>query len=197
MADRRLQHKQLQPINWIYEQDSQGTRSLDPGHLLCDRKHCCHGVAHMMRRTARVRAEGQSLVEFALVLPLFLLLILGVVDGGRAIFAYNQMAQVTRAVAREASTTCFQTTPACSSASGPIAASITRQQAGFQGPVTWTVRCINPATGAVPTNAGSDFCKVGYLVRVSVASAFTLITPVASSFGPVNVGATTDQEILQ
>lgn len=40
--------------------------------------------------------EGQSLVEFALVLPLILLLIMGVVDLGRGIFAYNTLAESAR-----------------------------------------------------------------------------------------------------
>ena len=64
---------------------------------------------------------------------------------------------------------------------------IAGQTVGFQGPVTWTVSCINPATGVGPTNSGSDFCKVGYLVRVSISSNFSLLTPIASSFGPVTV----------
>lgn len=141
---------------------------------------------------AERRPRGQSLVEFALVLPVFLLLIVAVFDGGRAIFAYNQMSQVTRAVARVASTACLQTTPMCDKATGPVAASIASQGAGFQGPVTWTVQCIDPATGAVAT-----ICKVGYLVRVSITSSFSMITPIASSFGPVQVGSKTEQEILQ
>jgi len=151
----------------------------------------------MDRRTTRRPDRGQSLVEFALVLPLFLLLIFGVIDGGRAIFAWNQMSQVARAVARVASTNCFPTgwTTACDKNTGAIAAAIVSQGAGFQGPVTWTVTCINPTTGAVP--AGTDHCQVGYLVRATVSMSFTLSAPVASSFGPVNVGSKTEQEILQ
>lgn len=139
---------------------------------------------------------GQSLVEFALVLPIFLLLIFAVIDGGRAIFAYNQMSQVTRAVARVASTTCFETTPRCDETTGSIAASIASQAAGYQSPVTWNVECVDPETGTVRTS-GSNACNVGDLVRVSISASFTLLTPVASSFGPVNVGSTTEQEILQ
>jgi Flp pilus assembly protein TadG len=148
------------------------------------------------RRFLGAPARGQSLVEFALILPIFLLLLFGVIDGGRAIFAYNQMSQVTRAVARVASTTCFETTPACDPASGSIATSIARQAAGYQSPVTWTVQCVAPATGSVRTS-GSNACQIGDLVRVSIAESFTLLTPIASSFGPVNVGSTTEQEILQ
>lgn len=148
------------------------------------------------RRIQKPAEGGQSLVEFALVLPIFLLLLFGVIDGGRAIFAYNQMSQVTRAVARVASTTCFESTPACDRTSGSIATSISSQAAGYQSPVTWTVECVDPQTAIVRTS-GSNICKVGDLVRVSIAASFTLLTPVASSFGPVNVGSTTEQEILQ
>lgn len=151
----------------------------------------------MIRTLPRWSDRGQSLVEFALVLPLLLVLIIGVIDGGRAIFAYNQMSQISREVSRVASTSCFQTTTPCDTATGPIAASIAVQGAGLQAPATWTVACINPATGAVPTKTGSDFCKVGYLVRVSVSTNFNLSAPIASSFGPVAVGSKTEQEILQ
>jgi Flp pilus assembly protein TadG len=145
----------------------------------------------------RGASRGQGLVEFALVLPIFLVLVFGIIDGGRAIFAYNQMAQAARSVARVASTTCFATTPACNEGSGAIADAITTQSAGNLASVSWTVDCINPSTKAPPTNTGADFCKVGYLVRVTASSPFGFVTPVASSFGPIVVGSSTEQEILQ
>lgn len=152
----------------------------------------------MSRRPSRKPgASGQSLVEFALVLPIFLLLLFGIIDGGRVVFAYNQMSQVTRDVARVASTGCFYTTPACDPSSGPIADSIASQAAGYQAPVNWTVTCLNPATGTARTNVGTDNCAPGDLVQVSITSTMTLLTPIASSFGPVNLASQTEQEILQ
>lgn len=159
-------------------------------------------MSRVQRRTARLSSTahpttGQGLVEFALVLPVFLTLLFAVVDGGRAIFAYNQMSEATRFVARAATTTCFATSTPCDQSTGPIAAAITAQRAGLQGPVAWTVQCVNSADGSVPDQVHT-FCKVGYLVRVAATSNFNLITPfVAQAFGPVNVGSTTDQEILQ
>lgn len=141
--------------------------------------------------------RGQGLVEFALVLPIFMLLLFGIVDGGRVVFANNQMAQSTRVVARVASTACFQTTPACSGTSGPIAAAITSQGAGSLSSPTWLVQCLNGATNAVRSNAGTDVCKIGDRVAVSVSSSFKFVTPIASSFGPVTIGSKTEQEILQ
>jgi Flp pilus assembly protein TadG len=51
---------------------------------------------HMRRRAA----GGQALVEFALVIPLFLLLIVGGVDLARGVFAYNSVTNAAREGAR-------------------------------------------------------------------------------------------------
>jgi Flp pilus assembly protein TadG len=48
----------------------------------------------------RGRARGQSLVEFALVLPIFLVVVLGIFDLGRAVFAYNTLTNAAREGAR-------------------------------------------------------------------------------------------------
>lgn len=50
-----------------------------------------------MRRNGR---GAQSLVEFALVAPIFFVLLMGVFDFGRAIFFYNQLAHASREAAR-------------------------------------------------------------------------------------------------
>ena len=44
--------------------------------------------------------QGQDLVEFALLLPLLLLLLLGIIEFGIAVFDYNSIANVGREVAR-------------------------------------------------------------------------------------------------
>ena len=40
--------------------------------------------------------RGQSLVEFALILPIFLLIIFGIIDLGRGVFAYNAIQNAAR-----------------------------------------------------------------------------------------------------
>lgn len=44
----------------------------------------------------RSERRGQSLVEFALILPLLIVLVLGIVDFGRAIAAYNSISNAAR-----------------------------------------------------------------------------------------------------
>ena len=52
------------------------------------------------RRPRRRERRGQSLVEFALVLPLFLLLFMVVMDLGTAVFTYNSLTNAAREGAR-------------------------------------------------------------------------------------------------
>lgn len=55
-----------------------------------------------MARAARRRAHGQGLVEFAFVLPLFLLIIIAIVDIGRVVWANDVLANAAREAARYA-----------------------------------------------------------------------------------------------
>src|SRR5512147_2128183 len=48
------------------------------------------------------RYRGQGLVEFALVLPLLLLIVMGVIDFGRALFTYGQASSQLREALRQA-----------------------------------------------------------------------------------------------
>jgi Flp pilus assembly protein TadG len=47
-----------------------------------------------------MRKEGQSLVEFALVLPVFIAIMAGLLDGTRMLFTYNELQEAARAGAR-------------------------------------------------------------------------------------------------
>lgn len=51
-------------------------------------------------RDHSVRERGQALVEFALILPVLVLILMGVFDFGRAFFAYNAISNGAREGAR-------------------------------------------------------------------------------------------------
>ncbi len=55
-----------------------------------------------MERPSCSLEQGQELVEFALLLPLLMLLLLGVIEFGLAVMRYNAVANVGREVARYA-----------------------------------------------------------------------------------------------
>lgn len=67
----------------------------------------------MTRRSRRLWERGQGLVEFALVFPVFILLLLGLLDLGRAVYAYNTIGDAAREGARVAIVNQIQTSPDC------------------------------------------------------------------------------------
>ena len=48
------------------------------------------------RRLNRMSARGQTIVEFALVLPIFLLIVFGIFDFGRIVFLQSQLENAVR-----------------------------------------------------------------------------------------------------
>jgi Flp pilus assembly protein TadG len=55
-----------------------------------------------MRRRRDQGRKGQSLVEFGLMLPIFLLIVFGIIDFGRAVFAYSTLNSAAREAGRVA-----------------------------------------------------------------------------------------------
>lgn len=56
----------------------------------------------MLLRSRRNADEGQALVEFALVVPIFILLLVGLFDVGRAVWNYSTVANAAREAVRVA-----------------------------------------------------------------------------------------------
>lgn len=56
----------------------------------------------MKNVSPRKRGRGQALVEFAIVMPIIVFAVLGLVDLGRAVYSYNTLAQSARQAARTA-----------------------------------------------------------------------------------------------
>jgi Flp pilus assembly protein TadG len=155
-------------------------------------------IATHARRSGRT---GQSLVEFALVLPLIMLLIMGVVDLGRGIFAYNEVADAAREGGR---------TGIINQTLSDIRARAAEQAIALGIPTTAPASC--PATGGPPP-AATGICVVildpdgttgpctttpaiGCLVVVSVKTTFTALTPmVGNIIGPRPLVSTTRQTI--
>ena len=51
-------------------------------------------------RAHRGSRRGQTLVEFALILPIFILMLVGIFDFGRAVYAYNTISNASREAVR-------------------------------------------------------------------------------------------------
>jgi hypothetical protein len=166
-----------------------------------------------MKKMSKLRgaSRGQTLVEFALVIPVFLAILFGLVDLGRFVVTDNILSQAAREGARLASVEASwigSGDASCGTAGGPVcppsAAVLTthvtdaanRMVAGLGGTITEVhVRCDPP--GAAPTGAWTgQSCSSrtqGNLVSVRVVFSYSALTPGLSGIvGPVTrQGATT------
>jgi Flp pilus assembly protein TadG len=133
---------------------------------------------------------GQSLVEFALILPVLLLILMGVFDFGRAIYAFNAVSNAAREGARTA------IVDQSVSGGSYVAAQAAADQATALG--------LDPADPAdvdvtFPDTSGVGMCAnpgVGCTVRVEVHYEFEPLTPIIGSFiGPIDVSAVTEMPI--
>ena len=138
----------------------------------------------------RPSPRGQALVEFALVLPLLLLIFMGLFDFGRAVFAYNSLSNAAREGARVAIVD--QT-----DVSGiPVGATEAANQAtglGLDAADTAEVEVLYllpDLSGPCPTHT------IGCIAEVTVHYEFTAITPIIGSvIGPIDLTASTQLPI--
>ena len=151
----------------------------------------------------RGRSPGQTLVEFALVLPVFLLLFFGVIDGGRAVYMNSVVSQAAREGARVAAVEAGwigSSDPACNTPGGPVCpaslaalesdvlAAANRNVAPF-GPIVKTRLYLScDAPGSAPTGAWTtQSCTAntpGNLVSVRLELEYTAFTPIIGQLLP-------------
>ncbi len=152
-------------------------------------------------------AHGQGLVEFALVLPIFLLMLFGLVDGGRYVYMNSVISQAAREGARLATVEARwlgSSDPSCAAVGGPIcppavsgsaslqtdvAAAVNRMVAPFGSVAVGDIyiRCTDPAN--LPTGAWTGVSCAdrshGMVVSVRAVITFLPITPGISGIGAV------------
>jgi hypothetical protein len=135
----------------------------------------------------RGRQQGQALVEFSIGVLVFLMLFVGLIDLGRAVFMFNGVSQAAREIARETSV---------HPGTGPLGdsteslAMVDVQQAivpGLEDPV---YECVDIA-GALQL----DDCRAGDWVRVTTATEFQPVLPVLTMLGPLTLTSSSSAEI--
>ena len=126
------------------------------------------------RLPRRPRSRGQSLVEFALVLPLFLLLVMGIMDLGLAVFSYNSITNAAREGARLA---------IVNQDTSKVSAKATSQARIARSP-TVTVAYYQANTDGTPNTAktcpigAATYIGVGCLAVVTFTGTYQPITPI-------------------
>jgi Flp pilus assembly protein TadG len=125
------------------------------------------------RRRGRNR-RGQALVEFALVIPIFLLVLVAIFDLGRAVFAYNTLTNAAREGARMAIVNQYKPT---------IVARAKQQTAivELNDPSVQVDFFQVNADGTPDTSQQCALIAVGCLAVVSFEATYQPITPLVSN----------------
>lgn len=141
--------------------------------------------APALRRGAQ---EGQAIAEMAIVMPILLILVFGIIEMSNAWRTHQVVTNLTREGAR---TAILPTTDATSDVTSVILGGLSAQ--GMSAPDTIIVKC-NGADG-VCNGTGQEA-----LVRIEYPFSFRLLGPIvtwacgsgcASSFGTITIGSTT------
>jgi Flp pilus assembly protein TadG len=132
----------------------------------------------------RLRSErGQALVEFALVIPVLLLIFMGILDFGRAIYAYNTLSNAAREGARVAIVDQTVT------GGIPVGAQRAADQSTGLG--------VNPSTDVdvtytTPAGTPCPAHSLGCTATVDVRYQFRALTPIIGSIvGPIDLESST------
>jgi Flp pilus assembly protein TadG len=137
----------------------------------------------MIRRIGSAR--GQGLVEFALILPVLIVIMLGIVDFGRAIYAFNSVSNAAREGARLGIVDQRIDPGGAYKAAVEAANQATALNLDPTDPIQVLVTFPNP-NGNCPT------ISAGCPISVRVQYQFTAITPIIGGIvGPITVGSTT------
>jgi Flp pilus assembly protein TadG len=135
--------------------------------------------------------RGQALLEFALVLPVFLLIVFGIIDIGRYVYLTNAFNEAAREGARYGSVeqwsyACPASVPVASQTRFTCTAAVAIGRiAGAPSYIsTPTVTCYSRA-GDATSAVSAAACRAGYMLQVTVATPtspanqqFHFLTPV-------------------
>lgn len=140
----------------------------------------------------RHRKSGQSLVEFAVILPILLAMVAGAVDLGRMFYAYVTIESAAREGAFYGASRprCDINQPGCVDP-GNVTWRLTQDLSGLQG-ATWTIQC-HDTSGAPRANSA---CAEGDSYVVGITYPFQLVTPILSSVVGAGFNISTSESAL-
>jgi Flp pilus assembly protein TadG len=142
-----------------------------------------------IRSAGRRRSPGQALVEFSLALIPFMLLLMGVLDLGRGIYAMNATSEAAREIARATSVhRCADTDGGCADLGTSIEtqAAIATQRTLIPNLVfdpSVDIDCVDATDSVISDIECTPSSDTDRYIRVHVRSTFSPVTPLLGIFG--------------
>jgi hypothetical protein len=130
--------------------------------------------------------RGQAVVEFSLAVIVFLLLLMGIVDFGRAIYQFNGVSQAAREIARVTSVHPGGTL----GTSAETAAVVATQRGLIPNLEVPTFDCVD-ITGSPVAGA----CLPGNSVKVTIRAPYSAVTPLLGFLGSFDLRSSTSIKI--
>jgi hypothetical protein len=133
------------------------------------------GLVARIRRHLRQRTRGQSFVEFALILPVFLLFLAATLDLGRIFYAHITLNNAAREGAFQAAQTpaLYVSGQACNQATNRVVCRVQNESVG-------SMIAIKPADISMTCNPSGCPEAPGASATVTVHGTFRLLTPILS-----------------
>ena len=145
---------------------------------------------------ARRARRGQALVEFSLAIVIFLGMLMGIFDLGRAIFMYNGVSEAARDIARRTAVYPYSGLGGSNflGSSLETQAVIATQRGLVPGMVTISAgapdfECVDIAGNPSTNNTCGSGDAQDY-VRVTVKAVYSPVTPLVALAGPITLSST-------
>ena len=160
-------------------------------------------MSNRPRTRSRRRSRGQSLVEFALIFPIIVLLVVGFVEIGRAVFAYNTIANAARQGARVAIVNQLADVTECNEMwpiDDPYEPHWSFRGCAILAAKTLGIGTSNVSISYVPppdtTLSCSPVLHVGCIAAVTVTYQYSVSTPFVSMLiGPMTMSQTSQMPV--
>lgn len=153
-------------------------------------------MLRLMRRRAAEPKQGQTLVEFALILPIFVLVLVGIFDLGRAVYVFNTLNNAAREAVRVAIVNQNCTAIGNEAESAAVSVGIDWNAAlGCNAAANDVeIRFLQPDyTATAPCSATP---RMGCIVEVTVQYEYTAATPIVGNIiGVLNLEGSSRQPI--
>ncbi|MBI3748598.1 MAG: pilus assembly protein [Chloroflexi bacterium] len=146
------------------------------------------------RQSCHPGRDGQALVEFALIVPIMLFLLVIAIDFGRLFFSYIQINNASREGAA-AGIVAPQDTAAITAAAFR---DTNVQGQGGENSIVVTATCADPAGTTIACTAAQGGSGTGNTVTVNVRESFSFLTPFIGGFfgGTLPMNASTTATVL-
>ncbi|MGH2447238.1 MAG: TadE/TadG family type IV pilus assembly protein [Chloroflexota bacterium] len=142
-----------------------------------------------MTTVARGRQAGQGVIEFALLITLLLLVLLGTVDFSRFLYYQTALASAARVAAETAQSPC-PAASACGNSESPATYDFVLQSASCEGGSALNLQPVIPCTPVTSTSSPCTStcspCTGDVCVQVCTSDTSCTTSPYAPGGGPYN-----------